>query len=115
MDSFLRSIKGREEALKGIEETLAATSIDEAGRVRARKRYLKEGFESLKKKNYKEALGAFSIVIGFSPRCKEAWYGRGVAILHMEGDVKEGFDSIHKALEIDPGYKDALDFLSHSF
>lgn len=106
---FLEHIKAKErdKILKNFEKPMIDTSIDEE---KEAKSYLKEGFESLGKQDYREAFKSFSTVVGLSPRCREAWYGRGKAI-YMMGDKEESVNSIRKALDIDPHYKEALSLL----
>ena len=65
-----------------------------------------KGENAYNKKEYKEALEAFSKVIELNPKNKEANYYRGICYLYL-GDIKSAISDFTQAIKLDSNWADA--------
>jgi tetratricopeptide (TPR) repeat protein len=68
--------------------------------------YYNEGQNSVKQRNYTEALASYDKAIAINPNYADAWNKRGLALSYLNRKT-EAIESLDKALSLDPNDADA--------
>ncbi len=102
-DDYNRGLGHRDKAWQLEERAAAADDPEERGKLEAKAL-----------KQYEKAMRAFRSAIEANPRMHQAYSSLGYALRKM-GDYQQSLEAYNKALELEPGYTEAIEYRAEAF